>query len=227
MKTVFITGANRGIGFGLTKRFLENQFQVFAGYRDIKKSTELIKLAEENKNLILFKLDLNNDTDFDQLKTFLNNQPQIDILINNAGIMGSAKTSILETSTDELLTVFKNNTLAPMRVFQVLLPHLSNKAIIANLTSQMGSIADNRGGGYYDYRVSKAALNMLHKCLSIEFKDFTFLTLHPGWVQTDMGGKQAPTSIMESTTGLFNVITGKIQRSSGQFLNYLGKEIPW
>ncbi len=227
MKTVFITGCNRGIGLGLTNRFLENQFQVIATYRQEKNSTELFKLAEENKNLSLFKLDLNSEQDFTLLKDYLKNKNKIDILINNAGMIGSGKTSFLQTSTQDVLQVFQNNTLAPMKVCQTLFPFLSSGAVITNITSQMGSITDNRSGGYYDYRISKAALNMLHKCLSIEFKDFTFLTLHPGWVQTDMGGKQAPTSIADSTAGLYKVITGKIPRTSGQFLNYLGQEIPW
>lgn len=227
MKTVFITGANRGIGLGLTQRFLENNFQVIATYRNEINSAALISLAKENTKLSLFKLDLNNDNDFPKLKEFLKTKNVIDVLINNAGIMGSGETSLLQTSTDDVLKVFINNTLAPMKVFKNLLPELSSDAVIANITSQMGSIADNRGGGYYDYRISKAALNMLHKCMSIEFKNFTFLTLHPGWVQTDMGGKQAPTSVLESTSGLFKIITGITPRTSGQFLNYLGHELPW
>lgn len=227
MKTVFITGANRGIGLGLTKRFLENNFQVIATYRNEINSKELLNLEKLNKNLCLFKLDLNNDSDFNLLNVFLKSRNTIDILINNAGIMGSAQTSILQTSTDDILRVFTNNTLAPMKVFQNLYLNLSKNAVIANITSQMGSITDNRSGGYYDYRISKAALNMLNKCLTVEFKDFSFLTLHPGWVQTDMGGKQAPISILESSTGLFKIITGVTPRVSGQFLNYLGEELPW
>lgn len=227
MKNVLITGANRGIGLGLVKRFLENDFQVIATYRQEHTSQELLDLAKNKKNLALIKMDLNNDSDYLQLKNTVKPFKEIHYLINNAGIIGGETRSLFETSPSEVLEVFKNNTLNPMKICQTVIPFLAKNAVVTQITSMMGSIKDNQSGGYYDYRISKAALNMLHKCLSLEFKDFTFLTLHPGWVQTDMGGAQAPTSVEESTKGLFSVITGKTPRQSGQFLNYQGQELPW
>ena len=227
MKKVVITGANRGIGFGLVQRFLENDFHVIATYRHEDSSSELLQLAKACQQVSLVKMNLNNDSDYFKLQTTLALHKEVDFLINNAGVIGGKSSSILTTSAEDILEVFKNNTLNPFKICQAVIPFLKSGAVVSQITSLMGSIQDNQSGGYYDYRISKAALNMLHRCLSIEFKNFIFLTLHPGWVQTDMGGQQAPTSVEESTKGLFEVITGKIPRHSGQFLNYQGNELPW
>ncbi|MCK6598179.1 MAG: SDR family oxidoreductase, partial [Bdellovibrionaceae bacterium] len=170
---------------------------------------------------------LNNDSDYLKLQDVLASHSEIDFLINNAGVIGGKSSSILTTSAENVLEVFKNNTLNPFKICQTVLPFLRSGGVVSQITSLMGSIEDNQSGGYYDYRISKAALNMLHRCLSIEFKNFIFLTLHPGWVQTDMGGEQAPTTIEESTKGLFKVITEKALCHSGKFLNYQGNELPW
>ena len=107
---------------------------------------------------------------------------------------------------------------------------MKEKSVIAFMSSRMGSVALNDDGSMELYRASKAALNSITRGFAINEAipaQIGVLNLHPGWVQTDMGGQQAPTSVEESTKGLFEVITGKIPRHSGQFLNYQGNELPW
>jgi NAD(P)-dependent dehydrogenase (short-subunit alcohol dehydrogenase family) len=91
----------------------------------------------------------------------------------------------------------------------------------------MGSIGDNSSGGSYGYRMSKAALNMFHKTFSIDFPQITSLVIHPGWVQTDMGGANAPTSVEKSARGILRVIEKASPRDSGDFLDYEGDRLPW
>lgn len=116
-----------------------------------------------------------------------------------------------------------------MRSAKAFLPLLKKSAhpIIANMTSQMGSIGDNGSGGSYAYRISKAALNMFTKTLAHELPSATVLSLHPGWVKTDMGGSGAPTETRDSAAGLLKVIKSASTKQSGHFLNFRGQEIEW
>jgi NAD(P)-dependent dehydrogenase (short-subunit alcohol dehydrogenase family) len=116
-----------------------------------------------------------------------------------------------------------------MRVTKAFYPLLnkSEHPVIANITSLMGSIEDNSSGGNYAYRMSKAALNMFTKTLSVEFKKAVVLSLHPGWVKTDMGGSGATTETSESAAGLLKVIRESSPKSSGHFFNFKGQPLHW
>jgi NAD(P)-dependent dehydrogenase (short-subunit alcohol dehydrogenase family) len=103
----------------------------------------------------------------------------------------------------------------------------SKKPIVANMSSMMGSIADNSSGGYYSYRISKTALNMFTKTLSIEQRQWVVVSLHPGWVKTAMGGAEAPLSPQESGQKLFKLIMDLQLEQSGRFYDYSGRELPW
>jgi NAD(P)-dependent dehydrogenase (short-subunit alcohol dehydrogenase family) len=131
----------------------------------------------------------------------------------------------------DLLHTFDVNALGPLRATRALLGRLREAPMkkIAQISSAMGSIDDNTSGGAYGYRMSKAALNMANKSMSLDLAadGFTCLVLNPGWVQTDMGGKNAPTPVRESAAGLIKVIDGATAKDSARFLNFDGKEYAW
>lgn len=230
-KTAFITGTTRGIGLELTKILLKKKYQVIATGRDTKKSKGLTSLKSDYKNgLNLIDLDVTDDNGILKLKSELSGVQQIDLLINNAGIFTSDDNQILEKIDPEsALITFLVNTMGPLKVTQTLLPYLkkSKTSTVVNITSQMGSIDDNKMGRYYGYRMSKAALNMMTKSFSIDYPDITSIVMHPGWVQTDMGGKQAPVSPQDSAEGILAVIENLKRKDSGKFYNFRGEILPW
>lgn len=222
--TVLVTGANRGIGLEFAKRLKGGGFEVIATARKPVEATELRALGVRVE-----QLDVTDSASVKALSERLEGVP-IDLLINNAGIGGHKAASFAETDFDQIAETFDVNSLGPMRVTQALLDNLvaGEGKTVVQISSAMGSIEGNQGG-FYGYRASKAALNMLNKSLATELAEqgFVCIVLHPGWVQTRMGGASAPVSPVDSVTGMLNVI-GQIQpQDNGHFLDYQGKEIPW
>ena len=230
MKNILITGANRGLGLGFAKKCLKKNVHVLATVRDIKGSKELLALKERfPDNLEIFELDLLKKKAGYTLANFLGDRP-IDVLINNAGV-GSTNQHFRAVSPKPWLEVLKVNLIAPLIVTQAIIDNVkkgSDKKIYF-LSSQLGSIADNTSGGMYIYRSSKTGLNQVVKSLSVDLKaqGITVVSLHPGWVKTDMGGPNAPVSIDESIEGMMQIIDSTDIRDTGRFLNYDGKELPW
>jgi NAD(P)-dependent dehydrogenase (short-subunit alcohol dehydrogenase family) len=151
----------------------------------------------------------------------------VDVLFNNAGV--SSKSPKLELCTKEELTrVLAINSIGPVLVTKALLANVrrGERKLVVNITSQLGSIARNEGGSY-GYRASKAALNMFTSCMAKEHKDVTFIAMHPGWVQTDMGGQNAPLKVEESVSSMLLALERVGAAHSGGFLNFDGTTIPW
>ncbi|XP_072326317.1 C-signal-like [Scyliorhinus torazame] len=168
----------------------------------------------------------------------------LNLLINNAGINSYAT---LETLTaEDMMAVFRTNVVGPLLVSKAFLPSLKkaaqalhlegmscNKAAIVNITSLLGSIQLSRENftraPMYPYRLSKAALNMASMCLSEDLKQYQILctAVHPGWVQTDMGGMEAPMPVTDSVSSILKVLSSLSQRETGKFLDWEGKEIDW
>ena len=231
MKNVLITGANRGLGLGFTKKFLEKNVKVFCTTRNISKSNDLMKYQKKYPNYLeICELDLIAENSSNVLTNFLNERP-IDIFINNAGIIGDSNQHFKGVSSNSWLEVLKINLIAPLLITQSIIKNIeiSNDKKIYFISSKVGSIDDNRGGGMYIYRSSKTALNQVVKSLSIDLKPLgiSVISLHPGWVRTDMGGPNALISVDESINGMMSVISNTNIKNSGQFLNYDGSEIPW
>ena len=230
MTNVVITGANRGLGLGFVTNYLGKNVNVVSTTRDIKSSRKLLALKERfPDNLEIFELDLLKESAGDSLANFLGERP-IDILINNAGV-GSTNQHFEAVSPKPWLEVLKVNLIAPLMITQSIINNVkkgSDKKIYF-LSSQLGSIGDNASGGMYIYRSSKTGLNQVVKSLSVDLKPqgITVVSLHPGWVKTDMGGPNAPVSIDESIEGMTQVIHTTDIRDTGRFLNYDGKELPW
>ena len=230
MINVLITGANRGLGLGFVKKYLEKNVHVLCTTRDISGSKELLECKERYPNNIeIFELDLLKENGAETLANQLNGMP-IDILINNAGV-GSSNQHFEAVSSKPWLEVLKVNLIAPLIITQSLIENVKKSSVkkINFLSSQLGSIEDNTSGGMYIYRSSKTGLNQVVKSLSVDLKPkgITVVALHPGWVKTDMGGPNAPVSIDESVEGMIRVIETTDIKDTGKFLNYDGRELPW
>ena len=222
--TILVTGANRGIGLALARTFHQQGFAVIGTVRKPNEAPELRTIGVE-----MLPLDITDPTSIAALKSELTGRP-IDILLNNAGIKGHSATALDDLDIEQLKTTFDVNSLGALRVIQALMPNLKIGAqkTVVNMSSRMGSIADNTGGAI-GYRASKGALNNFNKSLSIEFSEqgFVFVVLHPGWVRTDMTSDRATYSTDESAEALFELITGLSQSDNGRFYDLHGESIAW
>ena len=231
MPTVLVTGANRGLGLEFCRQYLASGWTVLACCRSPAAASDLQGLAAGKGRLSIHKLDVADFTTADVLAGSLEGSA-IDLLINNAGVYGDTRDRPFGRLDYARWTeVLRINTLAPVKLSEVLLPNLKagQLKLVVAISSLMGSIADNGSGGSPLYRSSKAALNAAMKSLSIDLKvsGIGVLILHPGWVKTDMGGSEAPTLPPESVAGMRRIIDGYAPAQSGQFLDFRGRELPW
>lgn len=227
-KTWVITGASRGIGLEMVRQLLGAGEMVVVLARHLNSAEALQELKRRApQHLTLIEADVNRDADVAQAVSSLNGK-SVDYLINNAGILRETDLSLKALHLSVVEEQIRVNALGPLRVTQAFLP-LLNKAdhpVVANITSKMGSIADTSSGAY-GYRMSKAALNMFTKCLAAELPNGIALSLHPGWVKTDMGGAGAMVETADSVAGLLKVIRSATRAQSGGFFGYRGEMIPW
>lgn len=228
-KSVLITGANRGIGLEFARQYADDGWQVHACCRGPNAATDLQQTLSA-KNASVHQLDVTDQASIDALKTKLAGYA-IDILINNAGIIGGDHQSFGNIDYDAWESTLRTNTIGPYRVFEALHDNLllgsDKKAVF--ISSRMGSINQYDSGDKFIYRSSKTALNMVVVNLAYEFKstDMCFLAFHPGWVQTDMGGTAAPIKPSESANALRRTISNATLADSGTFLNFDGTPLPW
>lgn len=227
-KTCVVTGANRGIGLALCRALAVSGASVLAGCRRPQAAQELQALVKESQGRLRIEtIDVSDDK---SVAHFASHVPErLDVLFNNAGINLPGDTSPSTTSAAVMLETFNVNTLGPLRVTQSLLGKLhAASGRVANISSIMGSVTDNGIGGSTAYRVSKAGLNMLNKNFSLHEQGLIFLTMHPGWVKTDMGGKQnAPIEPEQSAAGLMKMVADADLSQSGTFIRFDGKIAPW
>jgi NAD(P)-dependent dehydrogenase (short-subunit alcohol dehydrogenase family) len=232
MQTTLITGANRGIGLEFCRQYAADGWRVLACSRYPEKSDALNKLAAQYPELIkVHALDVADHVQIERLAQVLADE-SIDLLVNNAGIYpDSDKSGFGHTDYAEWVQAFRTNTMAPLKMAETFAAQItrSQQKTIVTITSQMGSIADNSGGGSYLYRSSKAALNMVVKSLAIDLKPLgiTAVVFHPGWVKTDMGGANALITAEQSVSGMRQVISRLTIADSGKFFGYDGQVISW
>ncbi|WP_347887842.1 SDR family oxidoreductase [Nitrosomonas europaea] len=232
MNTVLITGANRGIGLEFARQYAADGWQVVACCRQPQQAEALNRLADQYKDQFsIHRLDVRELAEIDQLSHKLQDLP-IDILINNAGVYPHAQNGEFgRISYDDWMEAFRVNTFAPLKMVEALIEQIacSQLKIVATITSKMGSIADNQRGGSYIYRSSKAAVNMVVKSLAIDLqpRGIIAVLLHPGWVQTDMGGRGALISTKQSVTGMKSILGRVTHSDTGKFIAYDGQHIPW
>tara|TARA_B100001079_G_C16301665_1_gene465744 strand:- start:13 stop:702 length:690 start_codon:yes stop_codon:yes gene_type:complete len=228
--SILITGTNRGIGLEFVKHYLKNNEKIIATCRNKHSAKDLLELENTTSNLSLVELDVSNPNSINEFTSKIAGLP-IDTFINNAGVFGPRNIEFGNFNAKEWLDVFKVNTIAPLLITQKILKNLrlGKDKKLAFISSKVGSIEDNTGGGMYIYRTSKTALNQVIKSLSIDLKDENFIAvaLHPGWVQTDMGGPNALIDTKTSVKGMIEVIDNLTPKNTGKFYNYDGSSIPW
>ncbi|WP_224242106.1 SDR family oxidoreductase [Hyalangium gracile] len=232
-----ISGASRGIGLEFVRQLLARGDTVEAGARVPSEARQLASLAREaGGRLRIHTLDVTDPNSVRAFATTLSGSP-IDVLINNAGI-GGKWNAFAEVDFEDMARVMETNAIGPMRLSSALIPNVLKGGTrkIIHLTTRMASLADNTpvgvygfAGGAYAYRMSKAALNAGMRTMAVDFHEQGLITavLNPGWVQTDLGGKIAPTRAEESVQGMLRVIDELTLANSGRFLDYQGKEVPW
>lgn len=234
MKTILITGAARGLGYSLTKVYLNKGHQVIAGVRDIK-SPKILALAEEFKNnLMIIALDVDDTNSVVAAAQVVQGKvKQVDCIINNAAIHNPTSFMVLEdTDLDECMSVYSVNSIGPLRVVKGFLNLLKagNNPTVFNVSSESGSISVAQREKEFGYCMSKAALNMGTKLLgNYLLKDhIQVIAIHPGWIRTDMGGQNAhfsPDEIAEKLVDLFEVEC--LKEEGPRFIDYEGVRFPW
>jgi NAD(P)-dependent dehydrogenase (short-subunit alcohol dehydrogenase family) len=231
MPSVLITGANRGLGLEFCRQYADAAWKVIACCRNPAQAEVLNALRQSHDFVQIEALDVADFSQIDGLsKTLLD--ASIDVLINNAGVYddqrGNGFGQLDYQAWQHSMLI---NTLAPVKMAEAFFPQVkrSGKKLIVNISSLMGSLADNGSGGSILYRSSKAALNASMKSLSIDIRNQNVgvLILHPGWVQTDMGGVSALIDSKTSVSGMRAVIDGFTLAQSGAFIKYDGTSMPW
>ncbi|MBD1559296.1 SDR family oxidoreductase [Vibrio sp. S9_S30] len=243
MPHVVITGANRGIGLALVKHYLLQNWSVTATYRNANRSAELIELAQNETALTAVELDVTDYPAVNQFaqrlfsqssstqNSFAQSLGSVDLLINNAGYYGPKGYGFGNTDVEEWRKVFEINSIAPLKLVEAFFENLNSgqgKTVVC-ISSKVGSMAENTSGGGYVYRSSKAAVNSVVKSLHNDLHSYGLrvVALHPGWVQTEMGGPNALITTEESAKGLYDVIESIDAEKSGGFYDYQGNTIPW
>jgi NAD(P)-dependent dehydrogenase (short-subunit alcohol dehydrogenase family) len=228
-KVALIVGANRGIGLGVAKAFLAKGWTVIATARDPAKATALRDLESSHPGRVSIpRLDVNDPQALDAFAASLASST-LDAVLVNAGVAGPAHRSASAATAAETGALMFTNAIAPIRLARSLIDRIRpGSGVLAFTSSIMGSVALN-SGGHELYRASKAALNSLTRGLwgEVGGRNLTVLTLHPGWVQTDMGGASATLTIDQSVPAMVQVIEGLKPADNGRFLNYDRSEIAW
>jgi NAD(P)-dependent dehydrogenase (short-subunit alcohol dehydrogenase family) len=233
-ETFLITGANRGIGLAVTKVLLSQGDKVFAACRQPEKAAELKTLKKTHgDNLELVALEADSDSSVQAAaKEVTKKTDHLDVLFNNAGIQPQPYNAPLEKVQLPIMReAYEVNTLGPLRVSQAflsLVKKAKNPRII-NMTSGLASLSGKSEGAFYAYGASKAALNMLTRTMAFDLKKnkITVVCLDPGWVQTDMGGPNAPLKPEESATAIAKTLKDLTLKQTSLFLYNDGKELNW
>ena len=221
--TVVISGANRGIGLALCQAYIERGAKVIALCR---RASDALNASGAR---VVEGIDVCDPEGLSALAGELG-VSSIDILINNAGVLFEDTVQDLDArAMENMRTQFEVNAIGPLNLTMALRPLLGDGSKVAIITSVMGSMTDNTSGGYYGYRASKAAVNMIGRSLAIDLKDAGIIVglVHPGYVRTDMTGGNGYINPDESAGGLVKVIDGFTPERSGEFRHSNGDELPW
>ena len=253
-KAVLVTGASRGLGLEFVKQLCKSDKKVgrdhpsliLATCRSPEKAFELQDVCKNHESVVIKKLDVNDFSAYpkfaEDIRSLIENIG-ISCLINNAGISPKS-TRYTMVNHEQMAETYRTNAIAPLLFSREMLPFLKTAAnngdmgsLIVNMSSILGSVELNKpessggsGGGIYPYRSSKTALNMITRSLSLDLQHLNIkaIAIHPGWVKTEMGGKNAPLTTEQSIEGVLRVICNfdsKIQ--NGKLVDYTGTILPF
>ncbi|GAL18101.1 short-chain dehydrogenase/reductase SDR [Vibrio maritimus] len=230
MATVLITGANRGLGLEFVRQYSNKGWTVLAACRSPETATELKEMLEQKGSIELIQLDVTNESDINQLGDALKGRP-VDHLMLNAGVLGDDCATLGQMTQASWLQVLSVNTVAPALLIQALSDNVaaSEHKTIVGISTRVASLSDNSSGNMYSYRASKVALNqiLVSAAKNLEAQGVKTLAIHPGWIQTDMGGDNATFTAEESALGIISVAESLTLEQSGTFRVFDGSTIEW
>ncbi|ASK89306.1 SDR family oxidoreductase [Sphingorhabdus sp. SMR4y] len=236
-RTWLVTGTNRGIGLEYVRQIAASGDKVIATARKPAEADELNTVKSQFPDAVeVQELDTGDAQSIAAFADRLDGRP-IDILVNNAGLYGGSWSTDSERQTPLMMDydlweeIMKVNVMGPFRLIVALLPNLvaSDRKLVVNMSSDLGSITNNKHGQSHAYRSSKAALNMITRGLAIDLaeQDVSVISMAPGWTKTDLGGDGAQWETPDSVTRQIKVIQAATPDQSGGFLNLLGEEVAW
>ncbi|MDY0936728.1 SDR family oxidoreductase [Pseudomonas viridiflava] len=224
-KTALIIGASRGLGLGLVQRLTEQDWKVTATVRDPQNADNLKAI----EGVRIEAVDIDDTASLEVLVQKLKGEV-FDVLFVNAGIMGPKHQSAAQATAAELGQLFLTNAIAPIRLAERFVDHIRPETgVLAFMSSVLGSVACPEGETMTLYKASKAALNSMTNSFVVQLPEPrpTVLSLHPGWVKTDMGGENAAIDVQTSTTGLVEQLNAYAGKGGHHFINYKGETIAW
>ncbi|MCF9018532.1 SDR family oxidoreductase [Pseudomonas syringae] len=224
-KTALIIGASRGLGLGLVQRLTEQGWKVTATVRDPQNADNLKAI----EGVRIEAVDIDDTASLEVLVQKLKGKV-FDVLFVNAGIMGPKHQSAAQATAAELGQLFLTNAIAPIRLAERFVDHIRPETgVLAFMSSVLGSVACPEGETMTLYKASKAALNSMTNSFVVQLPEPrpTVLSLHPGWVKTDMGGENAAIDVQTSTTGLVEQLNAYAGKGGHHFINYKGETIAW
>ena len=230
MANILISGASRGIGKEMARQYCEDGDRVYACCRNPASADELAALAASSDGQItVHAMDVADQASIDACAAELAGVA-LDVVINNAGVTGGAHQSMGDIDVDDWIDTFRINTIGPALVAKAFKPNLlaAGDSNLMILTSQLAASTWPMGGMYI-YSTTKAGVSKVGQILALDWKDdpITVSLMHPGWVQTDMGGPHAEITAEESASGIRNVIAGLTKADSGNFYKWNGDIHPW
>jgi NAD(P)-dependent dehydrogenase (short-subunit alcohol dehydrogenase family) len=225
-KQLLLIGASRGLGLALADEYLKRGWHVAATERDSNTSKLHDLMRVFQSRLEIATVDITHPDQVTALRARLARR-QFDMLFVNAGV--GTRDMVADIATDEFIRMMVTNALSPMRVVESFQDLVLPTGTIGIMSSGQGSITNNENGHYEIYRASKTALNMLMRSFAARHADDprTLLLMAPGWVRTDLGGPEARLSVEDSIPNLANTMDAQAGKAGLQYLDYLGRKVPW
>jgi len=226
-RRVLVVGASRGLGLGLVARFLARGWSVTATVR--RPSAALGDLAAAGPLRIESGVDIDDDDAVTALRATLADAPDFDLVFVVAGVATQAGTPVTALPRPVAGAMFQTNALSPIRFAEAFQKRVAPGGLIVLMTSKLGSVSLNRGGGWGGYRASKADLNTLARSFVGQHPKARWgvVLMHPGWVRTDLGGRRATLDVETSARGMVAVLEGHLGQSGCVFLDHTGQTVPW